>query len=76
MAYRGPLHEFNGFNLNFMLHGRELFVPIDVMMGQMEGMAGEDELHYVYGLREKLQDTYNMAMKHLRHGAVQQEEVL
>ena len=52
MAYRGTPHESTGFSPNFMVFGRELFMPIDVMFGQLYSSEKANELTYVQGLRE------------------------
>ena len=43
----GTPHESTEFSPNFMVYGRELFMPVDVMLGRPEGSEEEDELDYV-----------------------------
>jgi len=72
MAYRGTPHESTGFSPNFMVYGRELYMPIDVMMGRPQSEAG-DELEYTRGLRERLEEAYDVAREHLKTDAVRQK---
>ena len=72
MAYRGTPHESTGFSPNFMVYGRELFMPIDVMMGLPES-SGEDELDYVQSLRRRLEEAYEVAREHLKVDAIRQK---
>jgi len=72
MAYRATPHESTGFSPNFMVYGRELYMPIDVMMGQSEvEMTGE--LDYVQQTRERLEDAYDIAREHLEISANRQK---
>ena len=72
MAYRGTPHESTGFSPNFMVYGKELYMPIDVMMGQPDEVEG-DELSYVEGLRWRLEDAYADARVHLEAAANRQK---
>ena len=56
MAYIGTPHDSTGFSPNFMVYSRELFMPIDIMMGRPECSEDVDELDYVQELRERLKD--------------------
>ena len=47
-------------------------MPIDVMMGETTPTL-EDELDYVQGLRERLEDAYEVAREHLEKSAVRQK---
>lgn len=73
MAYRGTPHESTGFSPNFMVYGRELFLPVDVMIGQPGNSEVKDELEYVRGLRERLEDAYDLAREQLQKSAVRQK---
>ena len=73
MAYRATPHESTGFSPNFLVYGRELYMPLDVVMGQPEGSEAIDELEYVKDLRERLEDAYDIAREHLRESAERQK---
>ena len=72
MAYRSTPHESIGFSPNFMVFGKELYMPIDVMVGQPED-SSQNELDYVQGLRERLEDAYEIARENLQSSAVRQK---
>ena len=73
MAYRGTPHESTGFSPNFMVYGKELFMPVDVMMGHPGSESSRDELEYVQGLRNRLEDAYDVAREHLQSSANRQK---
>ena len=73
MAYRGTPHESTGFSPNFMVYGKELFMPVDVMMGRPGSESSRDELEYVQGLRDRLEDAYDVAREHLQSSANRQK---
>ena len=73
MAYRSTPHESTGFSPNYMVYGKELFMPIDVMMGPPDDSTNQDELDYVVGLRERLEDAYDVAREHLQTSANRQK---
>ena len=73
MAYRSTPHESTGFSPNFLVYGRELSMPIDVMFGLPDEEAGRDELEYVQRMRARLEDAYDVAREHLKQDAVKQK---
>ena len=73
MAYRGTPHESTGFNPYFKVYGRELYMPIDIMMRRLECSEDVDELDYVQELRERLEDAYEAAREHLKLSAIKQK---
>ena len=73
MAYSGTLHNSTGFSPNFMVFGRELFMPIYVMFGQPYSSEKVDGLAYVQGLRERLEDIYDVAREHIEKSTLRQK---
>ena len=73
VAYRGPPYELTGFSPNFIVYGRELFMPMDIMMGRPEGSEEVDELYYVWELWERFEDAYEVAREHLKLSANRQK---
>ena len=73
MAYRGTPHESTGFSPNYMVFGKELYMPIDVMVGSPDDSSNQDELDYVTGLRERIEDAYDVAREHLQTSANRQK---
>ena len=72
MAYRGTVHESTGFSPNFLVYGRELHFPIDVMIGMPEDVV-PGELPYVTDLKHRLEEAYDVARENLQADAVRQK---
>ena len=53
--------------------GRELFMPIDVMFGWPYTSEKANELAYVQGLHERLEDAYDVAREHLKKSTPRQK---
>ena len=69
MAYRASPHESTGTSPNFMMFGREVELPIDVICGSVlpgESVAAPD---YVADLAQRLEMAHEMARKHLKKAA-------
>ena len=64
-AYRSTPHGSTGFRPNFMVFGKEMYMPVDVMMGCPDRFAKREELEYVQGLRNRLKGAYDVAREHL-----------
>ena len=73
MAYRATPHESTGFSPNYLVFGREHFMPVDVMMGTPSEETRRSELDYVKGLRDKLEDAYVEARESLQVSANRQK---
>ena len=73
MAYRATPHESTGFSPNFLVYGKEMYMPIDVLVGQPEDSEVAGELEYVQGLRDRLEDAYDVAREHLQTSANRQK---
>ena len=58
-----------GFSPNFMVFGKEMYIPVDVMMGCPECSSSQDELEHVQGLWDRLEDAYDAAGEHLSSSA-------
>ena len=65
MVYRSTPHESTGLSPNFMVFGKEMYMPVDVMMGHPDHLSNWDEYEYVQGLRNMLEDAYDVAREHL-----------
>ena len=71
MAYRATPHESTGFSPNFMMDGRELSMPVDVMLYLPPGeqyMPGQ----FAQKLQKQLQFAYEMARVALKRTAEKQ----
>ena len=69
IAYRSTPHESTGFSPNFMVFGKEMNMPVDVMTGHPNSLSDQDKLEYVQGLRDRLEDAYDVAREYLQSSA-------
>lgn len=74
MAYRSTPHEGSGLTPNFMMYGRELAMPVDVMLGPSPQQA-LSTLEYVKKLRDRLTYAYKLARETLRRSAERQKKL-
>lgn len=74
MAYRSTVQESSGFSPNFLMFGRELAMPVDVMMPMPE----EDDAtpgEYAKKMRERLYYAYELARNTLRRSVERQKRL-
>ncbi|KAK3093372.1 hypothetical protein FSP39_014695 [Pinctada imbricata] len=72
-AYRASVHDTTGLSPNLMMLGRELRMPIDLVLGTENGNqtnSGE----FVLNLRDKLKRAYDLARSHTNSVAMRQKE--
>ena len=74
MAYRSTPHEVTGFSPNFMVYGREILMPVDVMLPLPPGEKGT-AVQYVSKLQKQLQFAYEMARVNLKRNADRQSRL-
>ena len=70
-AYRATEHPSTGFTPNFMMFGREVVLPPDLIFPR-ERPQYNDSPDFVDDLRNKLQDCYGQARENLRRASVSQ----
>ena len=73
MAYRATPQDSTGLTPNFLMFGREVSMPIDVMIGPPEDQA-MTELDYVKKMQKKLTYAYELARMNLRKSAERQSK--
>ena len=71
MAYRATPQDSSGLTPNFLMYGRELSMPIDVMIGPPQDQP-LSELDYVKKMQNKLTFAYKMARLNLQKSAERQ----
>jgi hypothetical protein len=74
MAYRATPHESTGFSPNFLMFGRELYMPVDVMLS----LPREDcatPAQYAQKLQKQLEYSYELARQTLRKNAERQSKL-
>ena len=74
MAYRATPQESTGFSPNFLMFGRELAMPMDVMIPLPED-TNEDQAQYAAKLRERLEYAYELARNTLRRTVERQKRL-
>ena len=72
MAYRATPQESTGITPNFMMFGREIAMPVDVMMGPSPD-TDESTIAYVVKLRKRLEYAYGLARKNLMRSGERQK---
>ena len=70
-AYRATPHEATGMSPNKLFLGREVRMPIDLVMGlpPEESLKGMDTHEYLIKLHQDASESYQLARKHLRANA-------
>ena len=58
MTYRVTLHESTGYSPNRVIFGREVTLPIDLMLGSLPEEAREETTQYAAELRSRLEEVY------------------
>ena len=74
MAYRATVHESTGLSPNLMMYGRDVSMPVDVMIGLPKDHE-ESPLEYVQKLREQLESAYRIARDGLKKSAERQKRL-
>ena len=75
MAYRATVQESSGFSPNFLMFGRELAMPVDLMYPLTEEPPSESTHEYVKRLRGKLRYAYELARNSLRRSTERQKRL-
>ena len=73
MAYRSTPHESSGLSPNQLMFGREINLPVDIMIGRPPVTEEVDQHEYAAELRERLEDAYAQARENLEHAAERQK---
>jgi Integrase core domain len=70
-AYRSSVHSSTGFSPNKLFLGREVHMPVDLVLGIPEEEKGVQRTHsqYVQNLLEGIESSYEIARKHLKLSA-------
>ena len=65
LAYRSSVHKGTGFTPHYLLFGREMTVPADVMYGLPPQHPAFEPAGYVRSLRERLEGAYDLVRRRL-----------
>ena len=74
MAYRATPHETTQTSPNSLMFGREVYLPVDIMIGRPQ--ADQEEVshtEYAYELHEKLENAFDKAREHTKKNASRQK---
>lgn len=74
-AYRSTVHPATGFTPNFLMFGREVNLPIDLLYPLPKRNTTQDHSEYVRDLRGEMEECYAAAREALRRAAERQERV-
>jgi transposase InsO family protein len=66
LAYRSTVHEVTGFTPNFVMTGREISLPLDVMMGSLQPDDRTTAPEYVDRLKTRLDTCFTEVRHHLK----------
>ena len=72
MAYRGAVHESTGVSPNLLMLGRELEVPLDVIIERPPD-GSPLRTDYAQAVQKRLASAYDLARRHLNKAAVRQK---
>ena len=75
MAYRATPQESSGFSPNFLMFGRELAMPVDLMYPLPKTDLPENHHEYVKILKRRLQYAYELSRKTLKRSTERQKRL-
>jgi transposase InsO family protein len=68
-AYRSSRHSATGYSPNFLVFGREVRAPIDLVLGLPEETHAQSTDHFVDEMKSRLSDAYLLVHKQLGYSA-------
>ena len=72
MAYRSTPQATTGLSPNYMMFGRELFMPVDIMCGLPDEDEAKSPVQYAVELRSKLSHAYEVARSNTKRNMERQ----
>ena len=66
LAYRSSTPEVTGYTPNFVMTGREVTLPLDIMLGMLKGADRTTAPEYVQRLHTKLKGCFEEVRMHLK----------
>ena len=70
-AYRASVHNATGYSPNQLFLGREVYMPVDLVLGVPEDNKAVQRTYdqYLQSLRDKVESSYELAREHLKTAA-------
>ena len=75
MAYRASQHESTGCSPNLLMLGREVSVPLDVLVGRAPDKVVGCQTEYVEWLRDSMATAFDYARRQLKKSALRQKRL-
>ena len=75
MAYRSSVNRTTGYTPHYLLFGREMTVPADIMFGLPPQQEEQKHPQYVMDLRERLETTYDLVRRRLATASKRQKDI-
>jgi len=66
LAYRSSIHEVTGYTPNYLMMGREVYLPLDIMIGSIPEAQKVTAPVYVSQLKEKLQECFALVRTQMK----------
>jgi len=73
LVYRSTVHEVTGFTPSYIMTGREVLLPLDIMAGVQEDEGRKHLPVYVEELKGRLHQCFTEVRQHLRKAAERQK---
>ena len=73
-AYRSTINPATGFTPNFLMFGREVHLPIDLLYPRPQAEEPKEVHEYASNLIDKMHSCYQLARKHLHEAAQRQKK--
>ena len=73
LAYRSTVHEVTGFTPNYVMMGREVALPLDIMLGTLDPNDRTTAPEYVSHLQNRLRGCFEEVRNHLKQTGEKQK---
>ena len=74
MAYRSTIHDVTGFSPNYVMLGREVSMPLEVMLGNLAGEERVSQVEYIKRLKERLHTCFSEVRDHMKRAGERQRK--
>ena len=74
LAYRSSVHDSTGFSPNMMMLGRDVELPLQVVVSRPKDEEYTDPADYVSDLKQKMEQAHEVARKRLQRSAKYQKK--